>query len=57
MKRKEIQRHRRAADADLERVMERGLMQPYLLNFRLRRILQNTGIGKRLSFPVDADKS
>lgn len=37
-KRKEIQSHRRAELADLERVMEHGLMKPYLRGYDLRRI-------------------
>ena len=36
-KRKEIQSRRRVEPADLERVMEHGLMKPYLLGYHLRR--------------------
>ncbi len=57
MKRKEIQRHRRASVAELERVMEHGLLQPFLLDFQLRRILHNTGTGEPLNSSIDEDKS
>lgn len=43
-KRKEIQSKRRAAPADLLRVMERGLFTPYLLGARLRRALRSGGL-------------
>ncbi len=36
-KRREIQRHRMVSTAELERVMEHGLMKPYTLNYHLRK--------------------
>jgi GT2 family glycosyltransferase len=40
LRKRQATQHCRASTADLERVMEHGLLQPYLLGYHLRRVLR-----------------